>query len=175
MARLSRREWVDLVCTHPCPDPANPTDEFAQALIEATGGDPDVWVHGTETEALEAYEVAWGKRPDHRWATTFLEGHPDVHLELNLCTEAGIPYTQFLGWDAQSQDLFIAAGLLRADTCPRGHSRALQVDEDASRAERVRCAACAHAEDLDRLVAKATEHAPESKDRMGWTTRVVPT
>lgn len=175
MGRLSRREWVDLLCTHPCPDPENPSDEFAQALIAATGGDPSVWVDGGEADAVAAYREARGKRPDHRWATGFLEDHPDVHLELDLCTQAGIPYRDFLAWDAQSQDLFIAAGLLRADTCPRGHSRALQSDEDASRAERVRCAACAHVEALDRRVAEMSTGAPESKDRMGWTTRVVPT
>lgn len=174
MSRLSRREWVELLSTHPCPDPSTPSDGFAQALIEAAGGDPDVWEHGTETEALTAYETAWGKRPDHRWATGFLEDHPDVHMEVNACLEAGIPHETFLGWDARSQDLFLAAALLKADTCPRGHSRELQVDEDASRAERVRCAACAHADHLDHQVAKQRDNTPETKAYMGWSTRVRP-
>lgn len=175
MHRLSRREWVDLVSTHPCPDPANPSDEFAQALIEATGGDPGVWEHGTETEALTAYEEAWGKRPDHRWATSFLEDHPDIHMEVSACLEAGIPHEVFLQWDTRSQDLFLAASLLKADTCPRGHSKQLQVEDEASKAERVRCAACAHAEHLDQLVAENRTNTPDTKAYLGWSTRVRPT
>lgn len=177
MGRLSRREWVDLLLAHPCPDPADPSDEFAQALLAATGQDPAVWETGTESEALEAYRAAWGRRPDASWAKRFLTDHPEVHAEVKVCTDHGIPYAQFLAWDELSQDLLMAAALLDAETCPYGHSKELQVDEEASEAVRTRCAACAKREALDKRVARQMEAMQvnaEDPARMGWTTRVVP-
>lgn len=173
MENLSRRAWVDLLVAHPCPDPGDPSDEFAAALITAVGGEADVWETGGQHDALTAYQEALGKRPDPRWAVAFLRDHPDIHLEVSLCAELGIAYEEFLTWDARSQDLAIAAALLKAEACPHGHPKDLQVDENASKAERVRCAACANQEEMDRLVAKQREHVGETKAGMGWTTRVV--
>lgn len=172
MGRVSRREWVDLLLTHQCPDPANPSDEFAMGLIALAGGDPEVWEHGSEKDALTAYEVAWGKRPDHTWAKTFLTDHPDIQFEVRTCAEAGIAYDEFLSWSREAQDLFLGDAVLRADTCPRGHPADVRDDDTASKAVRNRCAACAKVEALDALVAKNREHTPDTPEYLGWTTGV---
>lgn len=167
MAAVSRREWSGLVLAHPSVDLADPPDDFAVGLISAAGGDPGAWIDGTESEAFEAYSAALTEIPNSTWAADALKGSPSVLAEVLLCLDAGIPYAAFLEWDERSQDLAIEAAILRRDTCARGHSRDLMADPGASKAVRVHCAACEHAEVLD----KAVSNAPDDM-RVGWSTEV---
>ncbi len=170
MHQLSRREWADLRFAHLDVDPQDPTDGFAQALIAAVGGDPDVWVTGTETEALAAYKAALELMPDHRWATRVLELDPVLAVEVSVCNEMGIDHDTFLTWPARSQDLAIASALKRRDTCPAGkHPRAAMGDPDVLTIRRVFCGACAKEHEIDEAFRDAS---PDHK--IGWSIEAVP-
>lgn len=169
MTRVSRQAWADLRFAHPAVDPADPTDDFAQALIAATGGDPDVWVTGGEAEALTAYQVALRSAiPDHTWASDALERDSLLALEMEVCAAYRIPHSVFLGWDERDQDLAVAHQARKADVCPAGrHPRAAMTDPDAVEMRRVHCAACAREADIDERFHDAPRDA-----RVGWYTEV---
>lgn len=170
MRELSRREWAELSFAHPGVDLADPTDAFAQALIQAVGGDPDVWETGTETEALTAYRAALELLPDHRWATRALADDPILAVEVAVCTDMGIAHETFLDWPARSQDLAIATVLKRRDTCPSGrHPREAMTDPDVLVIKRVHCAACAKEHQIDEQFRDAP---PDHK--VGWSIEAVP-
>lgn len=168
MGHLSRREWADLRVAHPCDDLENPTDDFAQALIAATGGDPDAWETGGTQDALTAYRVALAARPDFDWATSLLERAPEIAVEVSTCLDAGIPYDDFLSWSPLSQDLALALLVRRADTCPAGHPRDAMQDADLMQIKRVHCAVCARVQELNKRI--ETEGTDDHK--VGWHTEV---
>lgn len=167
MGTLSRQQWADLRFAHPCRDLANPTDEFAQALITATGGDPDVWVTGGTTDALTAYREALACRPGFEEAARLLEVAPEVEVEVRVCLDAGIPYSAFLAWDERSQDLALAAAVKRANTCPVGHPRDAMGNPDLVNVTRVYCAVCAQVHEVEAKVAQLSDD-----HRIGWHTEV---
>lgn len=167
MGVVSRAVWSGLLLDHPAVDLADPPDAFAEALIGAAGGDAAAWTDGTETEAFEAYSAALGEIPDSSWARDALHGAPQVYAEVTLCLELGIPYSEFLAWDARSQDLALEAAFLRRDTCARGHARELMADPGASKVVRVHCAACEQSARME----KALANAPEDLT-LGWSTEV---
>lgn len=164
-----RAVWAGLRFAHPSADPMNPTDDFAQAVIAAGGGDPDVWVQGTESEALTAYRTALaGLVPDHTWATELLDRDPSIATDVAVCVDMGIPYSQFLAWDEGDQDLAIATVLRRANTCPAGkHPREAMADPDAVVLSRVHCAACAREHDIEQQFSEAPDDM-----RVGWSVEV---
>lgn len=169
MTQGTRRVWADLRFAHPAVDPAEPTDEFAQAVIAAAGGDPDVWETGGETDALTAYQRALRDLvPDHTWAVDALARDPLLALEVEVCADLGIPHDTFLDWPERSQDLAIARHIRHADVCPAGrHPREAMTDPDAVDIHRVYCAACAREHELDERL----KDAPPDMT-VGWFTEV---
>lgn len=164
-----RAVWAGLRFAHPSVDPTNPSDDFAQAVIAAAGHDPDVWVVGTESEALTAYRVALAAvMPDHGWADDLIGRDPSIATDVSVCVDMGIPYSTFLAWDEADQDLAIATVLRRRDTCPAGrHPREAMSDPDAVVLSRVHCAACANEHDIE----ERFRDAPDDM-RIGWSVEV---
>ncbi len=166
----TRRVWAGLRAVHPDVDPANPTDEWAQDVIAAAGGDPTVWETGGESEALTAYRIALTTvMPDHTWATAALKADPTTAVEVRLCNMLGISHEAFLNWPDDSADLAIASMLAERDTCQYGHPRAAMNDPDRVHIERVYCAVCARVHEIE---AKFRD-APEDY-RVGWHVEVTP-
>jgi hypothetical protein len=166
----TRRVWAGLRATHPDVDPADPTDDWAQAVIAAAGADPDVWETGGQSEALGAYRAALAKvMPDHTWATDLLKADPITAVELRLCNTLGIPHEEFLDWPDDSADLAIASLLAERDTCQHGHPREAMNDVSRVEIKRVYCAVCARVHDLE----KQFRDKPEDYT-VGWHTEVTP-
>lgn len=166
----TRRVWAGLRAAHPDVDPADPTDEWAQAVIAAAGANPDVWETGGEAEALTAYRVALSKvMPDHTWATALLDADPTTAVEIRLCNTIGIPHEEFLDWPDDSADLAIASLLKERDTCQHGHPREAMNDPTRVEIKRVYCAVCAAVHELDK-----TFRDKGDDYNVGWHTEVTP-
>lgn len=150
MNPVSRREWAELRFAHPGVDLANPSDDFATALLTLAGLDPDVWVHGGEQDAIDAYRLALSAaRPDITWALEAIDADADLAVEVTVCNDLGISHDEFLTWPARSQDLAIAAALRKANTCSNGHPREAMNDASLVTVARAYCAVCAAVEELN--------------------------
>ena len=168
MRHLSRREWVDLRVAHPDVDPADPTDEFATALLDAVGVDPGVWEHGGESEASRTYAAALGMTArDVQWMVDLILTDPAVGLMVRVCAEQGVPLDEFLGWSDLSQDAALAWAVLQGNRCPAGHPGEGMDDPDAVNITRVFCATCARVHEMNKSFESAGEDA-----RVGWHTEV---
>lgn len=158
---LSRRVWADLVFAHPDVDVENPTDEFIAAVLDA--GAAMLEVDASERDVLAAYRAVLAGAPDYAWARRVIDRHPSIAVEASVCLDMGIPHSQFLDWDEESQDLAIATAVKRRDLCPAGkHPRDMMGAPDKAKVQRVYCAVCAKEHDLSKRVAES------GVDSVGW-------
>lgn len=168
MKTLSRREWVDLRSAHPGVDPADPTDEFATALLAAVGGDPEVWETGGETEAAAAYRDALAAAVrDVTGMVDLILADPQIGLMVRVAVEHGVSLDEFLSWSDRSQDAALAWAVLQGNRCPAGHPGEGMADVDAVNIRRVFCATCAKVHAIDEQFKDATADM-----RVGWHTEV---
>lgn len=165
MAGLSRRQWADLRFAHPDVDPAQPTDDFLEAVLRAADVDPEGFV--SERDLLDAYSEVVAAGPDHAPARRLIDADPTLAVEASVCFDMGISHDEFLSWSTRAQDLAIATALKRRDLCPAGrHPRDAMGNAELMQVSRVYCAVCDKEHELEKRAADAG--LPTS----GWSVEV---